>query len=133
MSEVFGAANAAKWVDVGPGNRRRVLVSRPELMQVEVQFETAQGTEVDPEIRGVLAHIGILRGLQTIDFVKDLDMHLVRCGHRRIIGVERHLGIQPTGSQARQQHQQFSGRCAGTAPRACQGADPTAPTPAMHS
>jgi quercetin dioxygenase-like cupin family protein len=39
MSEVFGIANAAPWVDVAPGTRRRVLVSRPELMQVEFSFE----------------------------------------------------------------------------------------------
>lgn len=30
---------AAPWIDVAPGNRRRVLVSRPELMQVEFAFD----------------------------------------------------------------------------------------------
>jgi quercetin dioxygenase-like cupin family protein len=39
MSDVFAAADAAKWVEVAPGNRRRVLVSRPELMQVEFGFD----------------------------------------------------------------------------------------------
>lgn len=39
MSDVFGVANAAKWIDVAAGNRRRVLVSRPELMQVEFSFD----------------------------------------------------------------------------------------------
>ncbi len=35
---VFAAPDATPWVDVAPGNRRRVLVSRPELMQVEFAF-----------------------------------------------------------------------------------------------
>jgi quercetin dioxygenase-like cupin family protein len=39
MAELFAAGDAA-WVTVAPGNRRRVLVSRPELMQVEFAFET---------------------------------------------------------------------------------------------
>ena len=30
---------ATPWIDVAPGNRRRVLVSRPELMQVEFAFD----------------------------------------------------------------------------------------------
>ena len=38
MSEVFSQAENIPWVDVAPGNRRRVLVSRPELMQVEFDF-----------------------------------------------------------------------------------------------
>jgi quercetin dioxygenase-like cupin family protein len=39
MAELFAAAGAAAWVEVAPGNRRRVLVSRPELMQVEFAFD----------------------------------------------------------------------------------------------
>ena len=35
---VFAAPDATPWVDVARGNRRRVLVSRPELMQVEFAF-----------------------------------------------------------------------------------------------
>jgi quercetin dioxygenase-like cupin family protein len=33
------AAGATSWTDLGNGNRRRVLVSRPELMQVEFAFD----------------------------------------------------------------------------------------------
>ena len=33
------AADATPWTDLGNGNRRRVLVSRPELMQVEFAFD----------------------------------------------------------------------------------------------
>ena len=32
-------ADAVPWVTVAPGNRRRVLVSLPELMQVEFAFD----------------------------------------------------------------------------------------------
>lgn len=39
MSELFAAAESVPWVTVAPGNRRRVLVSRPELMQVEFAFD----------------------------------------------------------------------------------------------
>ena len=35
----FAAAGAIPWTDLGKGNRRRVLVSRPELMQVEFGFD----------------------------------------------------------------------------------------------
>ncbi len=31
--------DATPWTNVAPGNRRRVLVSRPELMQVEFAFD----------------------------------------------------------------------------------------------
>ncbi len=37
--ELFAAADASAWIIVAPGNRRRVLVSRPELMQVEFAFD----------------------------------------------------------------------------------------------
>ena len=37
--ELFAAADATPWTIVAPGNRRRVLVSRPELMQVEFAFD----------------------------------------------------------------------------------------------
>ncbi len=36
---LVSAAEAQPWVTVAPGNRRRVLVSRPELMQVEFAFD----------------------------------------------------------------------------------------------
>jgi quercetin dioxygenase-like cupin family protein len=39
MSDLFAAAEAAAWTNVGPGNRRRVLVSQPQLMQVEFAFD----------------------------------------------------------------------------------------------
>jgi len=32
-------SQSVPWVELGPGNRRRVLVSRPELMQVEFGFD----------------------------------------------------------------------------------------------
>ena len=35
---LFGHPGATAWTDLGNGNRRRVLVSRPELMQVEFAF-----------------------------------------------------------------------------------------------
>ena len=39
MSALFAAPGATPWVELAPGNRRRVLVSRPELMQVEFGFD----------------------------------------------------------------------------------------------
>ena len=36
---LFAPPEATPWRDVGPGNRRRVLVSTPELMQVEFAFD----------------------------------------------------------------------------------------------
>jgi len=39
MSELFVPAEATPWTDVAPGNRRRVLVSLPELMQVEFALD----------------------------------------------------------------------------------------------
>lgn len=36
---LFAAAGASAWVELAPGNRRRVLVSRSELMQVEFGFD----------------------------------------------------------------------------------------------
>ena len=40
MSEqLFAAADAAAWITVATGNRRRVLVSQPQLMQVEFAFD----------------------------------------------------------------------------------------------
>ena len=40
MSETLIAPEGAvPWTDLGNGSRRRVLVSRPELMQVEFAFE----------------------------------------------------------------------------------------------
>ena len=39
MSELFAEAGAVPWTSLGPGNRRRVLVSQPELMQVEFAFD----------------------------------------------------------------------------------------------
>ncbi|MEO8685430.1 MAG: cupin domain-containing protein [Devosia sp.] len=42
MSErrMFAQAGDAKWIEVAPGNRRRVLIHTPELMQVEFGFDT---------------------------------------------------------------------------------------------
>ena len=37
--ELFAAVDASPWINVGPGNRRRVLVSQPQLMQVEFAFD----------------------------------------------------------------------------------------------
>lgn len=40
MSDALtAAADARPWVIVAPGNRRRVLVSQPQLMQVEFAFD----------------------------------------------------------------------------------------------
>jgi quercetin dioxygenase-like cupin family protein len=41
MSEqqVFAQPGASNWLEVGPGNRRRVLIHTPELMQVEFGFD----------------------------------------------------------------------------------------------
>ena len=63
------------WIQLGPGNRRRVLVSRPELMQVEFGFDAgavgalhahphvqasyvAEG-EFDVTIDGVTTRLGV--------------------------------------------------------------------------
>jgi hypothetical protein len=48
MSGLFAAADTVPWATVAPGNRRRILVSLPELMQVEFAFD--QGV-VAPSIR----------------------------------------------------------------------------------
>ena len=39
MDKVFAQAGDAAWIDVAPGNRRRVLIHTPELMQVEFGFD----------------------------------------------------------------------------------------------
>jgi quercetin dioxygenase-like cupin family protein len=39
MDKVFAQAGDAKWIEVAPGNRRRVLIHTPELMQVEFGFD----------------------------------------------------------------------------------------------
>jgi quercetin dioxygenase-like cupin family protein len=39
VSELFAGAGDIPWTELAPGNRRRVLVSRPELMQVEFGFD----------------------------------------------------------------------------------------------
>lgn len=41
MSEqkLFVQANEAAWIELAPGNRRRVLIHTPELMQVEFGFD----------------------------------------------------------------------------------------------
>lgn len=41
MSEqqVFAPANSSAWIELAPGNRRRVLIHTPELMQVEFGFD----------------------------------------------------------------------------------------------
>ena len=37
-TKVFALAGATPWTEITPGNRRRVLVHTPELMQVEFAF-----------------------------------------------------------------------------------------------
>jgi len=37
--ELISGADEKRWVTVAPDNRRRVLVSQPELMQVEFAFD----------------------------------------------------------------------------------------------
>lgn len=37
--KMFAQANETDWTEVAPGNRRRVLVHTPELMQVEFGFD----------------------------------------------------------------------------------------------
>ena len=39
MMTVFAQAGDATWIEVAPGNRRRVLIHTPELMQVEFGFD----------------------------------------------------------------------------------------------
>ena len=39
MDKVFAQAGDAQWIEVAPGNRRRVLIHTPELMQVEFGFD----------------------------------------------------------------------------------------------
>ena len=41
MSEqqVFAQPGASEWTELAPGNRRRVLIHTPELMQVEFGFD----------------------------------------------------------------------------------------------
>ncbi len=39
MSDLFAAAETTAWTTIAPGNRRRVLVSQPQLMQVEFAFD----------------------------------------------------------------------------------------------
>ena len=37
--KAFAQAGDAAWIEVAPGNRRRVLIHTPELMQVEFGFD----------------------------------------------------------------------------------------------
>ena len=37
--QVFAQAGASEWIELAPGNRRRVLIHTPELMQVEFGFD----------------------------------------------------------------------------------------------
>ena len=37
--QLFTPAATVPWAELAPGNRRRVLVSQPELMQVEFSFD----------------------------------------------------------------------------------------------
>ena len=39
MDKVFAQAGDATWIEVAPGNRRRVLIHTPDLMQVEFGFD----------------------------------------------------------------------------------------------
>ena len=38
-TKLFAQSNASEWVELAPGNRRRVLIHTPELMQVEFGFD----------------------------------------------------------------------------------------------
>jgi quercetin dioxygenase-like cupin family protein len=38
-TKLFAQFNASEWVELAPGNRRRVLIHTPELMQVEFGFD----------------------------------------------------------------------------------------------
>jgi quercetin dioxygenase-like cupin family protein len=37
--KIFAQANETEWTELAPGNRRRVLIHTPELMQVEFGFD----------------------------------------------------------------------------------------------
>ncbi|HEY0034096.1 MAG TPA: cupin domain-containing protein [Devosia sp.] len=37
--QVFAQSGASEWIELAPGNRRRVLIHTPELMQVEFGFD----------------------------------------------------------------------------------------------
>ena len=37
--QVFAQPGASDWIELAPGNRRRVLIHTPELMQVEFGFD----------------------------------------------------------------------------------------------
>ena len=39
QEQVFAQPNATEWVELAPGNMRRVLIHTPELMQVEFGFD----------------------------------------------------------------------------------------------
>ncbi|MDR3473894.1 MAG: cupin domain-containing protein [Devosia sp.] len=39
VPQLFAQPEATPWMEVAPGNRRRVLIHTPELMQVEFAFE----------------------------------------------------------------------------------------------
>ncbi|MEO5806376.1 cupin domain-containing protein [Devosia sp.] len=39
MTKVFAQANETPWIELAPGNRRRVLIHTSELMQVEFGFD----------------------------------------------------------------------------------------------
>lgn len=39
MADIFAPSADRPWTEIGPGNRRRVLVRLPELMMVEFAFE----------------------------------------------------------------------------------------------
>ena len=52
MSEqqVFAQPGASEWIELAPGNRRRVLIHTPELMQVEFGFDKGHGERMDREL-----------------------------------------------------------------------------------
>jgi len=75
MAELFAPAGAAPWVEVAPGNRRRVLVSRPELMQVEFAFDAGA--------------IGALHSHPHVQssFIAEGEFEVTIAGETRLLGV----------------------------------------------
>ena len=66
---------------------------------VEVEFEVAGKAVVDFEVRRVLADVGILRGLQSVEFVIDLEVQRALIGDVGVVGVEGHLRVERRGQE----------------------------------
>ena len=65
-----------------------------QIRSIDIQLESVRQSVIEFEIGGVLAKIGILRGLQTIKFIKELKVQCSWGSDRRIICVEGQLGQQ---------------------------------------